>query len=122
MSEHVKQSLSELIKKRSAPDAWEGVHNPTQLAAQRAGEINTAQDLSQIRVGLLDEIFHCNAPVLVEVDAHSTYCYLLSSAEHQSAYTRSIHLMYACDQGFDPDYFLCWHTGEPPRWCWRQDE
>ncbi|MCF8157575.1 MAG: hypothetical protein K9K35_16340 [Rhodoferax sp.] len=56
------------------------VHNLNQLAAQRAGDINSTQDLSQIRVGLHDEIFHCNEPVLVGVDAHSTYCYLLSSA------------------------------------------
>jgi hypothetical protein len=50
------------------------VHNLHQLAAQRAGVINTTQDLSQIRVGLHDEIFHCNEPVLVGVDAHSGEC------------------------------------------------
>ena len=41
------------------------VHNLHQLAAQRAAAINSTQDLSQIRVGLHDEIFHCNEPVLV---------------------------------------------------------
>ena len=82
------------------------VHNLHQLAAQRAGVINTTQDLSEIRVGLNDEIFHCNEPVLVGVDAHSTYCYLLSSAEHRDADTWAIHLMYACDQGFNPDYLV----------------
>jgi hypothetical protein len=82
------------------------VHNLNQLAAQRAGAINTTQDLSQIRVGLHDEIFHCNDPVLVGVDAHSTYCYLLSCAEHRDADTWAIDLMYACDQGFNPDYLI----------------
>ena len=50
------------------------VHTVHQLATQRAGVINTTQDLSQVRVGLHDEIFHCNDPVLVGVDAHSTCC------------------------------------------------
>ena len=82
------------------------VHNLHQLAAQRAGAINTTQDLSQIRVALHDEIFHCNEPVLVGVDAHSTYCYLLSSAQHRDADTWAIHLLYACDQRFNPDYLV----------------
>lgn len=38
--------------------------------------------------------------------AHSTYCYLLSSAEHRDADTWAIHLMYACDQGLHPDYLV----------------
>ena len=80
-----------------------GVHNLHQLAARRADEINRAQDLSRIRVGLHDEIFHCNEPVLVGVDAHSTYCYLLPAAEHRDADTWAIHLMYACDQGLHSD-------------------
>jgi hypothetical protein len=41
------------------------VHIRHQVAAQRAGEINTTQDFFQIRVGLDDEIFRCNEPVLV---------------------------------------------------------
>jgi hypothetical protein len=82
------------------------VHSLHQLSAQRAGAINTTQNLSQIRVGLHDEIFHCNEPVLVGVDAHSTYCYLLSAAEHRDADTWAIHLLYACDQGFNPDYLV----------------
>lgn len=83
-----------------------GVHNLHQLAVRRAGEINRAQDLSCILVGLHDEIFHCNEPVLVGVDAHSTYCYLLAAAEHRDADTWAIHLMYACDQGLHPDYLV----------------
>lgn len=82
------------------------VHNLHQLAIQRARDINQAQDLSCIRVGLHDEIFHCNEPVLVGIDAQSTYCYLLSSAQHRDADTWAIHLLYACDQGFNPDYLV----------------
>jgi len=82
------------------------VHNLHRVAAQRAGGINQTQDLSQIRVGLHDEIFHCNDPVLVGVDARSTYCYLLDCAQHRDADTWAIHLLYACDQGFNPDYLV----------------
>ena len=81
-----------------------GVHNLHQLAARRAGEINRAQDLSCIRVGLHDEIFQGNQPVLAGVDANSTYCYLLAAEDHRDADTWAIHLLYAGDQGFNPDY------------------
>ena len=82
------------------------VHNLHQLAAQRAVAINTTQDLSHIQVGLHDEIFHCKEPVLVGVDANSTYCYLLAAEDHRNADTWAIHLLYACDQGFNPDYLV----------------
>jgi len=82
------------------------VHNLHQLAAQRSAEFNQAQNLSEIRVGLHDEIFHCDEPVLVGVDAHSTYCYLLAAAPQREADTWAIHLLYACDQGFNPDYLV----------------
>jgi hypothetical protein len=55
------------------------VHDVLQAATQQAGVINRQQDLSGIRVGLHDEIFHGGKPVLAGVDAHSTYCYLLAA-------------------------------------------
>ena len=82
------------------------VHNLHQVAAQRSGEINRAQDLSPIRVGLHDEIFQGNQPVLAGVDANSTYCYLLAVEQHRDADTWAIHLLYARDQGFNPDYMV----------------
>ena len=82
------------------------VHNLHQVAAQRSGEINRAQDLSSIRVGLHDEIFQGNQPVLAGVDANSTYCYLLAAEQHRDADTWAIHLLYARDQGFNPDYMV----------------
>ena len=82
------------------------VHNLHQMAAQRSGDINRAQDLSLIRVGLHDEIFQGNQPVLAGVDADSTYCYLLAAEEHRDADTWAIHLLYARDQGFNPQYTL----------------
>lgn len=80
------------------------VHNLHQVAAQRSGDINRAQDLSQIRAGLHDEIFQGNQPVLAGVDANSTYCYLLAAEKHRDADTWAIHLLYARDQGLNPDY------------------
>ena len=82
------------------------VHNLHQVATGRAGAINRAQDLSPIRVGLHDEIFQGNQPVLAGVDANSTYCYLLAAEDHRDADTWAIHLLYAGDQGFNPDYMV----------------
>ena len=59
------------------------VHNRPEAAAVTAAEINQSQDLSDIEVGLHDEIYQSNRPVLVGIDAASTYCYLLQSVEHR---------------------------------------
>jgi len=45
------------------------IQNRLQSAAKKASAINLAQDLSAIRVGIHDEIFQGNQPVLVGVDA-----------------------------------------------------
>ena len=82
------------------------VHNRLQSAAAKAAEINQAQDLSGIEVGLLDEIFQSNRPVLVGVDAASTYCYLLKGVEHRDEETWGWHLLDVMAQGFDPDYTI----------------
>jgi hypothetical protein len=49
------------------------VHNLLRSAAEQAGVINGAQDLSRIRTGLHDELFHGGMPVLAGVCAQSTY-------------------------------------------------
>lgn len=82
------------------------IHNRLQRAAAKAATINRAQDLSSIRVGLHDEIFQGAMPVLAGVDAASTYCYLLASAEHRDADTWAVHLLDACVQGFAPDHSI----------------
>ncbi len=48
------------------------IHTWVEQAAQRAGAINRAQDLSGVRVGLHDEIFQGEQPVLAGIDAAST--------------------------------------------------
>ncbi|MGC1306646.1 MAG: hypothetical protein WA885_05410 [Phormidesmis sp.] len=82
------------------------IHNRLEAAAIRAAEINQAQDLSGIEVGLLDEIVQANKPVLVGVDAASTYCYLLQAVEHRDEDTWGCHLLDVMVQGFDPDYTI----------------
>ena len=82
------------------------VHNRLKSAAVTADEINQSQDLSGIEVGLLDEIFQSNRPVLVGVDAASTYCYLLEGVEHRDEETWGWHLLDVMAQGFDPDYTI----------------
>jgi len=82
------------------------VHDVLQAATRQADIINRQQDLSGIRVGLHDEIFHGATPVLAGVDAASTYCYLLAAEHHRDADTWGVHLLDATQQGLDPDYTI----------------
>jgi len=82
------------------------VHHVLEWATQQAGVINRDQDLSGIRVGLHDELFHGAMPVLAGVDATSIYCYLLAAAEHRDADTWAVHLLDAARQGLQPDYTI----------------
>jgi len=79
------------------------VHQVLQLVTQKAGVLNRDQDLSGIRVGLHDEIFHDGKPVLAGVDAASTYCYLLVAAQHRDADTWGVHLLDATEQRLKPE-------------------
>ena len=56
-----------------------------------------------VLLGLQDEIFQGDQPVLAGVDASSIYCYLLAEAEHHDEDTWGIHLLDAKAQGLDPD-------------------
>lgn len=82
------------------------VHNRLEAAATKAAKISQSQDLSGIEVGLHDEIFQSDRPVLVGVDAASTYCYLLEGVEHRDEDTWGWHLLDVIGQGFDPKYTI----------------
>ena len=82
------------------------VHNRLQATAEHAAEINQSQDLADIKVGLQDEIFQASKPVLVGVDAASTYCYLLEAVERRDEDTWGYHLLEVMEQGFDPNYTI----------------
>src|SRR5208282_1062390 len=78
------------------------VHNIVHSAVPHAQRINQQHDLSRILIGLLDEIFQARDPVLVGVDAASTFCFLLSPEEHRDADTWGIRLLELVDRGFAP--------------------
>jgi hypothetical protein len=74
-----------------------------QAAVAQARSCNQQQDLSGVRVGAHDEIFQSGRPVLVGVDADSTYCYLLSLEDHRDADTWGVRLLELQDQDFQPE-------------------
>ena len=78
------------------------VHNIVHSAVAHARRINQQYDLSSILIGLLDEIFQAGDPVLVGVDATSTFCFLLSLEQHRDANTWGVRLLELVDQGFAP--------------------
>ncbi len=82
------------------------VHHVLHSATRQADIINRQQDLSGVRVGLHDELLHSATPVLVGVDAASTYCYFLAAEQRRDAGTWGVHLLDAVQQGLDPDYTI----------------
>jgi hypothetical protein len=82
------------------------VHNIVQAAVAPARAHNQAQDLARVRVGAHDEIFQNGQPVLVGIDALSSYCYLLSLEDQRDGDTWALHLLELQDHGFDPEYVV----------------
>jgi len=82
------------------------IHNIVSQAVQKAQQINNAQDLSGIAVGILDEIFQACQPVLVGMDAKSTYCYLLAAEDQRDETTWGVHLLELAEKGLQPDYTI----------------
>ena len=78
------------------------VHNIVHSPVAQARRINQQYNLSTILIGVLDEIFQARDPVLVGVDAQSTFCFLLSPEEHRDAETWGIRLLELVDRGFAP--------------------
>ncbi len=78
------------------------VHDVVRSAVDPARAISGRVDLAGVRIGAHDEIFQAGKPVLVGVDAASTYCYLLSLEEHRDADTWGIRLLDLVNQGFNP--------------------
>lgn len=72
-------------------------------AITKAIVINAMQDLSNVKLGAHDELFHQNKPILAGIDIISLYCYLLSHENHRDGDTWGIHLLDLIEQKFDPD-------------------
>lgn len=82
------------------------IHNIVHQAVPIARGITAQQSLDAIDVGLLDEIFQAQSPVLVGVDAASTYCFLLSQETHRDSVTWGVRLLELQEQGLDPEAFV----------------
>jgi len=67
------------------------IHNLLNQTRDEACRINAAQELSNVKEGANDELFQSGKPVLVGVDQHSLYCYLLTIEEHRDAETWAIY-------------------------------
>jgi hypothetical protein len=79
------------------------VHNIVHSAVPDARRINQQYNLASILIGLLDEIHQGGDPVLVGVDARSTFCFLLSLEAHRDADTWGVRLLELVDRGFAPE-------------------
>jgi hypothetical protein len=102
------------------------VGNILQDAVAKSRLVNDTEDLSAIRVGVHDEIFQANRPVLVGCCADSTYCYLLVAEDHRDGTTWGVHLLDLSERGLDLHHsiadegkglragqFAAWGTGVP---------
>jgi hypothetical protein len=78
------------------------VHNIVRNAVDKARPQNLGQDLANIDIAGLDEIFQNRQPVLVGADIASTYCFLLSREDHRDADTWGLRLLEAKESGFAP--------------------
>ena len=71
---------------------------------RQVGHIHAGEDLSQVKKGAHDEIYHQGKPVLVGIEVDSHYCYLLSEADHRDQETWAIHWWDLEEKGFQPDW------------------
>jgi hypothetical protein len=82
------------------------IHNIARDAVGKARTCNERVPLDRIYIGLLDEIFQTQLPVLVGVDAGSTYCFLLSQEDNRDAVTWGVRLLELKDRSFNPEAFV----------------
>jgi hypothetical protein len=78
------------------------VHNIFRSAVAKATLVNNQQNLADIHIPALDEIFQ-GPPILVGADTASTYCFLLSVEDHRDADTWGVRLLELQDRGFAPE-------------------
>lgn len=78
------------------------VHNVVKDAIDKARPHNRGQNLANVGIAGLDEIFQIRQPVLVGADIHSTYCFLLSAEDQRDGDTWALRLMECQDRGFAP--------------------
>ena len=82
------------------------VHQIVHKAVAPACRHNQAQDLGGVRQAAHDELFQAGQPVLVGVDAQSSYCYLLSRQAQRDQQTWALHLLELQARGFAPAFVI----------------
>lgn len=82
------------------------IFNTIKGATNKAKDINGQEDLQNIKMGVEDELFQHNKPVLVGVDVESLYCYLLSQEEQRDGETWGINLLDLVKKGFNPERII----------------
>lgn len=78
------------------------INNIFNAAVEKAQQINSTENLSDIHVTANDELFHQNKPILSGVDTRSLYCYLLTAEDHRDENTWAIHLLDCQNKGLEP--------------------
>ncbi len=78
------------------------VHNIVLDAIDKARPHNHGQNLANVRIAGLDEIFQNRQPVLVGADIRSTYCFLLSAEDQRDGDTWALRLLECQDRGLGP--------------------
>jgi hypothetical protein len=78
------------------------VHNIVQEAIAKARPHNLCQNLANVNIAGLDEIFQNRQPVLVGADIRSTYCFLLSGEDQRDGDTWALRLLECQERGFAP--------------------
>jgi hypothetical protein len=88
------------------PIALGTIHNIVQDAVPHARARTAQTSLAAVHCGLLDEIFQAQQPVLVGVDAASTFCFLLSQESNRDGVTWGVRLLELQHRGLAPDAFV----------------
>jgi hypothetical protein len=97
------RGVVELLRDRfDFPVSLGTVHNVLRAAVAAARRHNAAQDLSGVGLGVHDELYQADWPVLVGAEVASTYCYLLSQEEHCDPTTWGVRLLELQDRGLRP--------------------
>jgi hypothetical protein len=78
------------------------VHNVVTEAIAKARPHNLNQNLANVDIAGLDEIFQNRQPVLVGADIRSSYCFLLSAEDQRDGDTWAIRLLECMDRGLAP--------------------
>jgi hypothetical protein len=82
------------------------IHNIVKSATVMARTVNSTIRLDGVEAGLHDEIYQHRKPVLVGVDARSSFCYLLAAEDSCDGTTWGYHLLDLQGKGFSPAYVV----------------